>query len=262
MSLILFNKKITVPGVEIIPPKSHGGPSWSMLDPGDFGPRRAPIPSQIVLHTTKGIWPQRIVPGVGPMGRAEHVARYWNRDPLHSAAQIVVGSDGVTACLCDLGTTAAYHATVANQRSIGIEIYQELDGSIFASALDAAVRVTMALCEAADIPPIMLGAHYGGAPLAELMDGGEKYAGIFGHRSNTGRRGRGDPGDEIFTRLALVGAESMDVSDYHAKNIARQKYLVQKKGARLDLDGVPGPVSIAAARAAGYARWRFVPSIN
>lgn len=260
MSLLVGGRLVEVPGVTIIPPSSHGGPAWSRIDPGDYRQRRG-APSQIVIHTTKGMWPQRVLVGAGPAGRAEHVARFWDRSDEHSAAHIVVGSDGVTACLCDLATTAAFHATVANERSVGVEIYQEAGGGIYQAALDAAVRVVLALCEALQIPPIVLGASYDGRPLPELLDGGPSYRGIYGHRSNTTRRGRGDPGDEIFVRLQLAGAEALTPAIYPLLNLERQQHLVSR-GAKLALDGIPGPASLGAAKAAGYARWRDVPRLS
>lgn len=207
------------------------------------------------------MWPQRVLTGVGPTGRAEHVARFWNRSDEHSAAHVVVGSDGVTACLCDVVTTTAYHATVANERSVGVEVYQEADGGVYEAALDAAVRVVLALCAALEIPPIVLGASYNGRPLPELLDGGPQFRGIYGHRSNTSRRGRGDPGDAIFARLLTAGAEAMSTTDYHRINAERQRKLVVC-GAKLTLDGIPGPASLAAARTAGYTRWQDVPRFS
>lgn len=260
MSLLVGGRLVEVPGVAVIPPASHGGPAWSRLDHGDYRQRRG-APSQIVIHTTKGIWPQRVLSGGGAAGRAERVARFWDQSDEHSAAHIVVGSDGVTACLCDVATTAAFHATVANERSVGVEIYQEAGGGIYQAALDAAVRVVLALCEALQIPPIVLGASYDGRPLPELLDGGAGYRAIYGHRANTARRGRGDPGDEIFTRLLAAGAEAMSVTDYHRINTERQQKLVVR-GAKLELDGIPGPATLAAARSAGYARWRDVPRVS
>ena len=260
MSLLIGGRLVEVPGVTVIPPASHGGPVWSTLDPGDYRQRRG-APSQIVIHTTKGIWPQRVLDGAGPAGRAEHVARFWDRSDEHSAAHIVVGSDGVTACLSDVATTAAFHATVANERSVGVEIYQEAGGGIYQAALDAAVRVVLALCEALQIPPIVVGASYDGRPLPKLLDGGPAFRCIYGHRSNTARRGRGDPGDEIFTRLQLAGAEVMPITAYPIRNLERQQHLAAL-GAKLALDGIPGPATLAAARAAGYARWRDVPALS
>lgn len=260
MSLLVRNQLIEVPGVNVISPASHGGPPWARLAAGDYRQRRC-APTQVVVHTTKGMWPQHVLPGAGPRGRAERVARYWeSRDDEHSAAQIVVGSDGITACLCDVAYAAAYHATIANERSVGVEIYQEQGGGIHEAALDAAVRVVLALCKELDIPPIGLGAVYNGEPLPALLDGGPAFRAIYGHRSNTSRRGRGDPGDEIFARLSAAGVEMMTTSSYHPINIARQRHLTAKTGVRLTLDGIPGPTSLGAARAAGYAHWRDVPS--
>lgn len=261
MSLLVGGKLVPVPGVTVISPASHGGPAWSTLDPGDYRQRRG-APSQIVIHTTKGLWPQQVLVGAGPAGRAEHVARFWDRSDEHSAAHIVVGSDGVTACLCDVTTTAAFHATVANERSVGVEIYQEAGGGIYQAALDAAVHVVLTLCEALQIPPIVLGASYNGRPLPELLDGGPAFRGIYGHRSNTERRGPGDPGNEIFKLLQLAGAEAMDIDTYRVHNLERQQHLFSRFGFKLKLDGIPGPATLAAARAAGYDRWRDVPRLS
>lgn len=257
--LLIGGQLVPIPGVTSVAPASHGGPSWARLDPGDYRARRARWVRQIVMHTTKGIWPQRVIPGRGPDGRDRRVAEYWHRDPEHSAAHIVIDSDGSVACLADLATTAAYHATISNEWSVGIEIYQEADGGIYEAALTSAVATVLAICDAMMIPDQFVGDVYRNEPLQRIIDD-PNYAGILGHRHNTSRRGRGDPGDEIFRRLELAGCEPQLVEQRQdlERTRRRQAHLVAL-GAEISVDGVAGPRSIQAARDHGYARWSLVP---
>jgi hypothetical protein len=72
---------------------------------------------------------------------------------------------------------------------------------------------------------------------------------VFGHRDNTDRRGHGDPGDEIFERLAAAGAERFDhdAEEDLAAWKSRQNTLVAA-GANLEVDGVPGPATCEALK--------------
>src|SRR5262249_42529363 len=135
------------------------------------------------------------------------VAEFWVRDPLHSAAHIVLGSDGTVACLGDLVRDEAYHATVSNPYSVGIEVYQEADGGIYDAALGALAQIVPVICEALAIPFQVVAAPYTDHPLPRFLDGGPTYRGVLGHRNNTEQRGRGDPGDEAIARLIAAGAE-------------------------------------------------------
>jgi len=128
--LLLAGQLVQVPGVTVLAPASHGGPPRCRLQSGDYRARARP-PVQLLLHATKGTWPQHVKPGAGPPGRELAVADYWAQDPVHSAAHIVIGSDGTVACLGDLVRDEAFHATVSNPYSVGIELYQEADGGIW-----------------------------------------------------------------------------------------------------------------------------------
>lgn len=257
--LLIGGKLHPIPGVTGLAPASHGGPSWARLDPGDYRTRRARWVRQVVLHTTKGIWPQHVIPGRGPDGRDRRVAEYWHRDPEHSAAHLVVDSDGSVACLADLATTAAYHATLANDVSVGIEIYQEADGGIYEAALIAAVATVATICDVMLIPEQYVADPYRNAPVQRIVDD-PMFAGVIGHRHNTHRRGRGDPGDEIFARLGAAGFEPVlaDQRQDVERTRRRQAYLAAA-GAAISVDGVAGPRTIQAARAQGYRRWPDVP---
>lgn len=171
----------------------------------------------------------------------------------------MIDSDGSVACLADLATTAAYHATTANDVSVGIEMYQELDGSIYEAVLASTVATVLALCDAMLIADQFAADPYKNAPIQRLIDD-DRFCGIYGHRNNTSRRGRGDPGDEIWRRLQLAGVEPVQVAQHQDVERARQRqaYLAAH-GAELSVDGVVGPRSIQAARAMGFSRWSLVP---
>ena len=264
--LLIDGRLVSVPGVTVVPPTVAGGPLWAQLDPGDYRLRRTPWVRQIVLHTTKGAARQHVIPGHGPGARARAVADFWRGDPAHSGAHIVIDNDGSVVCLVDLARCCAYHATVSNEWSVGIEIYQEADGGIYEAALTAAVPTVLAICEALGIPSQYVTDRYNGHPLQRLLDGGPNVVGIYGHRANTENRGWGDPGDEIFARLDAAGCEPITINDHLDLELGKQRQAALNaidawRGNTyrpLVVDGLVGPASLAAMRRLGFARWRDV----
>jgi hypothetical protein len=181
-------------------------------------------------------------------------------------------------CLADLVTTTAYHAEASNPWSIGIEMAQGRGGDLYQAQLDATARLVAAICDAVGIPAQMPRGPYRGAPLDRMEQvaigggrrqlGGPSCVGVFGHRDNTSARGRGDPGDAIWTALAALGFEEFD---YHGDQDlevgrSRQRALNVEANRRgetwspLLVDGLVGPASLARARQLGFKRWRYVPT--
>ena len=278
--LLIRGELVPVPGLTAIPPASHGGPSWARLDRGDFntGSRSTWI-RQVILHTTGGLWPQPILPGGGSGGELPRYADIWQSDPAHSAAHLVVDTAGAVACLADLALTTAYHAEASNPWSIGIEMVQGRGGELHQVQLDATAQLVAAICDATGIPQQMPRGPYRGAPLSRmeglerftrnrLQLGGPDCVGVFGHRDNTSARGRGDPGDAIWTALAALGFEGLDYASGEDLSIGRARQVALNAEASrrgetwspLVVDGLVGPASIERARRLGYARWRDVPS--
>lgn len=249
--LLIGGKHVLVPGVEIISP---GEEPWATLHPSDGRTRPTRWIRQITLHTTKGEWPQVIKPGSGRDGRDRRVADFWRESPRQSAAHIVVDNDGSAVCLADILEVEAYHATVVNRWSVGIETYQEAGGVIYQAAIDSTVRIVVALCRALGIQFQIPAPPYHKQPLMVLSrDGGPATVGIFGHRDVTDNRGRGDPGDAIMSAVQAAGAEVFEF-DRAQDRIAwreRQRELVSM-GHKLLVDGVPGPGTVKALKAAGY----------
>lgn len=263
--LLVHGKVVPVPGLTVWNPLN--APAWCKLSPRDYRPRRTTWVRQVIVHTTKGMWPQAIKPGKGPVNREQSVAHYWQDDPTQSAAQIVIGSDGEVACLADLALICAYHAEMSNDWSIGIEIYQEADGSIYQAALDAALKLIAFLCDLFEIFLQVPSRKYPGSPIARMdvhchSPGGPDMIGVFGHRDNTDNRGRGDPGDAVFFELRENhGADAWDYDRNEDKAKARhaQAFLNEHHNAGLSEDGVAGPKTYRAAKAAGYARLSQIP---
>lgn len=248
--LLIAGQVVPVPGVTVIGPHDA---TWSHLDPGDWRPRTN-HPSMVILHKTKGDDPERIVEGTGSVGRAERVAEYWQSNPEHSGAHMVI--DGhVAACLADLELVEAYHANQANHRAIGIEHYEELGGITFQGTIDNAVPCWRAIAVACGIQLQFprLGTYHG-QPMARFTDGGSTLVGFFGHRDVTNRRGRWDPGDAVFAALAIhLGAEDFDFEAGEDLVVWKGRQLdLVARGHKLIVDGIPGPLTTAALKAEGY----------
>lgn len=254
--LLIAGILFAVPNVRVIGP--HETP-WAHLGVGDSRARHG-RPQMVIAHTTKGDWPQTIVEAPGPAGRAERTARMWGDDPTYSGAHGVSGSDGDAACLVDLMFTCAYHATISNDRAIGWEIYQEQHGVIHRPAIASTVRIFDVIAEQCLIPRQYHRKPYAGAPLRRmLVDGGKDCYGFFGHRDNTDRRGRGDPGDEIFLALARAGWEGLDFDAGEDLAIWKKRQaLLNAMGEKLVVDGLPGPSTMQAVHRRGFRDGRDV----
>ena len=277
--ILTFGRRVKLPGLSIIGPGDH---PWARLDPHDYRlrPKNTWI-RQIIIHTTKGLWPQKTIPGAGPGGRARDVADYWSGNSDSGGAHLVVDDDGTVLCLCDLGLVEAYHATTSNAWSIGIEMYQFADGRIREATLDATVRLVTALCDGTDSwegfhIPLQVPEDYQGVIERMRLHGGPDCVGVFGHRDQAWKfpwqltaekrlaypngyanRGRGDPGDEIFTRLTSAGAEPVNFVTGADRSLWRSaQERLNRLGAGLQVDGVPGPATMRAMRERGFKRRR------
>jgi len=275
--LLLDGRLVPTPGITVVPPASHGGPAWNALHPGDFMDRTARV-SMVALHSTGGNWPQPVVPGAGEPGHARQILEMWSgRDHgggegVHSAAPLVVDFDGTVYCAGDVARAAAYHAQAINGRSVGVEMCTYPDGSIRQATLDATAQLVALLTWSGlpgsgllAIPAQMPRGPYRNAPLRRLELGGHQtdgrdVVGVIGHCHQTGQRGRGDPGDAIWTALAELGFEGLDYDAGEDLDVgrARQRTL-NARGEQLVVDGIVGPASLAAARRQGFARWLDVP---
>lgn len=247
--LLIAGKRYQVPGLVIVGP---GDEPWVKLNTGDYASRKTAWIRKLIAHTTKGIEKQHIIPGVGPGGSGKVVLDFWNGDPEHSAAQIVIDTNGVVYCACDLALIAAYHATYVNDNSIGIEIYQINGGGIYQASLTAWRILAEWLCSFFGIPKQVPHA-YGGSPIHRLAqnDGAPDMCGVFGHRHQTSRRGFGDPGDFAFDAISNFRRVNFETREDLDIGRTRQNKL-NAKGETLTVDGIWGPASNRAMLKHGF----------
>lgn len=252
----------SVPGVTVVSPGED--PSCRM-EAGDYAPRSSPRAwiRQITIHTTKGTWPQLIRPGSGPSGRAKSVADYWYSSSSHGGAPFVIGSDGIVWCLVDIGKYQTYHATTVNPWSVGIEMYQEADGSIYEATLDSCVKLVLKLCDILGIPFQGSGRTYvENGILQRMLHGGVDVVGVYGHRDNawdfehgTSSRGKGDPGNEIFSRLNAASKLNFDIDMREDlafwSRVQNAINTALGSTSRLSVDGKCGPSTVTALRQLG-----------
>lgn len=235
-------------------------PQLALRDGNDMRRRTTRWVRAIVLHTTKGLWPQVIKPGAGPCKNVgEKVAKFWTTSPAHAGAHLVIDSDGTITCHCDLLYDAAYHAGIENEYSIGIEIFQEEDGSIYEVQLETAVLLTDELTEIfriqRQVPMLSTTAVI---PRLQYPLQLKDVVGVFGHRHFTSDRGRGDPGDPIFEALAAVGYEQFAFNGSGEDIDVWKKRQYDLGIPSLHCDGVPGPQTCDLLQANGHASGLWV----
>jgi hypothetical protein len=248
--LIIGGRAVQVAGLQCL--SWHDDPRLRVRITQD-GARRSPTSwvRQIILHTTLGIpggknqTPQTIRWGIGrPSDVAANVAHWWSTSPASAGAHLVVEFDGRVACLADLADEMTYHAGTCNGTSIGIEIAQATDGSMFRGQLECTLRLVDFLTLAFGIQR-QYHAPYKG-PIARLQRGGADCVGVFGHRDQTAARGLGDPGDAIFDCLRDAGYEAFDFGRGDDLAIWRDRQAKMPGPNKTDfrrwaVDGVPGP---------------------
>ncbi len=203
MTLIVDGQRVETPGLETI--------SW-LDDPKvprvKDGRRRVPQSARaIVLHTVHGkLGPISDVPSV-PSVRAERYARYQAGTAREVSWHITVDTDGTIVQSADVAAWTCWHATAVNGWTIGIELVQEVDGTVYRPQLAAVVALCDLLCARLAIErrvPARAGVPIVGVvPRLTGTDG--PWSGVFGHRNQTRQRGPGDPGSSVFLALLAAG---------------------------------------------------------
>ena len=203
MTLVIDGQRVETPGMETI--------SW--LDDAKVprvkdGRRRVPQSARaIVLHTVHGkLGPLSDVPSV-PSARAERYARYQAGTAREVSWHITVDTDGTIVQSADVAAWTCWHATSVNGWTVGIELVQEADGTVYRPQLAAVVALCDLLCARLGIErrvPARAGVPIVGVvPRLTGTDG--PWSGVFGHRNQTRQRGAGDPGSSVFLALLAAG---------------------------------------------------------
>lgn len=174
----------------------------------------------VIVHTTSGTCRAgRVREGrLATDDRAGVLARYQTRTARRVSWDYTVGRDGVVICQNDPLERHSWHATAWNPVSVGIELVQDADGSLYAEQLDALVLLVDELTRRLRIQRQI--AWRGDSPILELLAraderGAQKGAdlvGVYAHVHNTKSRSAGDPGPAPFRALKAAGYEGFDIA--------------------------------------------------
>jgi len=187
-----------------------------------------------------------------------------------AGAHIAIDADGSYSCMCDLAKHSAHHAGHVNDHTIGIEIYQSADGTLYWPAIEAAVKIVDVVTREFGIQrqiPSEIGPSWrlmrgGKRPirksrrLAWTKDGrsGLDFCGVYGHRNITRNRGKGDPGDEVIVELVRLGYGVFSIDEEEDLIVwKRRQYMVDAIS-----DGIPGPKTAEALTSNGFLRGQYV----
>lgn len=212
----------------------------------------------LILHATEGDEPQIVRTGAGPAGLAKRVVKSWLSDGRHAGAHLIIDCDGTVWQLADLLTEATFHAQTLNEVSIGIELAQTDRLEIWERQLDVLAQIQAAgildwLTLRFSIQRQYHHPYLGDSrSVPRLAAGGQDCVGVFGHRDQTTRRGRGDPGDAAFARIEACRYEGFD----HVVEADKDAWRPRQSAAGTTVDGVPGPLTAQALlRTIGRPMW-------
>lgn len=162
----------------------------------------------VVVHTTKA-HPVKVRPGSLASTKAEALARYQASTTRDVSWHFTVDFDGTVVQSADPATWTCWHAGHVNGWTVGIEMVQGDDGSLYEHQLAVTAALVAWLCDVFGIErryPVGADGRPASKPIAALGGKGTApWSGVFGHRNQTSNKPAGDPGDPIFDRLAALG---------------------------------------------------------
>ncbi len=175
----------------------------------------------VIFHTTGGYpdhdhpTPQRVrdeAAGAEACHGRRVVADWAKPNARVGGAGVVVDADGTVLCCCDLGEVAAYHCVGLNQRSVGVEVVQQSDSSLYRRQLDVVAVLTDVLARRLELPRTVA-SPYRGCRVEFDVDakGNKSYrsglegVSVVGHRECSENRGSGDPGDFVMAAVLRDG---------------------------------------------------------
>ena len=201
--VVIGGKLEEIPGIKSV---SYLEDPSLRLTGQDRRKRREAEVRAIVLHTTGG-YPDRTHPTPQRVReeeaseralRGRRVERMWEEDDRCAGAHLILDADASLLCLADLLSEATYHAKNMNEWTIGIEIVQQPDSSLYAAQMRALPVLVGWLCNRFELP------RRACFPYTGVRSSIAEERGVYGHRDCSDNRGFGDPGD--FAMQVLLDA--------------------------------------------------------
>ena len=253
MSIILDGKTYATPGLETV--SYSDDPKVPQAT--DFNPRRERI-KWIVIHTVHGKRCTALKPGFSaPSKRAEQYAIYQANTSREVSWDFTIDTDGTIIQSNDPVKRYTWHAGSFNPFSLGIELVQESDGTMYAGQMDVLVKFVdfltreLALLEhpiSRQVPSINGNPPDGIVKRIQDAAKARKTSGVCGHRNQTTNRGPGDPTDFPFKALLDAGYKGLDYDGL--EDVTMWKGIQTRLG--VAADGEPGPATAKAIRDLGH----------
>lgn len=259
MSIILNSQKFEIPGVKTV--------SWLDPEAARMGvkevtdkTRRGTWIRGIVCHTIHGTL-GKLLPGLGPDTDIDtKLARYQVNTERQVSWDFTCDMNGEWLVQNDPLKNYTWQATSVNGYTCGFELVQKDNGDLYEGQIAKAVEfvdfLTAKLGIQRQIPWDMAKNCPPKGAVPGILDGGEDVIGVYCHYHQTTNRGYGDPGPWIQQALKNAGYETYAFNgDERTAWKARQKAL---GFAPKDCDGLPGPGTVAALKAAGKKHGMWV----
>jgi hypothetical protein len=263
MSLLFGGVKTTVAGLQTV----------SFADDPTLAPQitksnaRTRRVRAIILHTTSGTCASgKVKPGRmrGTDSKAGQLARYQAKTKKSVSWDYTIGRDAIVLAQNDPVSRYSWHATSWNPLSVGIEIVQNADGSLYGDQLQALVLLVDELTRRLRIQRQLAWAD--DAPLLTVLKRADELrarhgvdmVGVFAHANNTKSRDEGDPGPAPFRALCEAGYELFDFRVF--RDIETWKQRQQPLG--ISADGIALTDTCAALERQGYKHGLWVSRPN
>lgn len=256
MSIIINSKKFEIPGIKTVCWADAGSKIKYVTDKDN----RAKTIRGIVIHTHEGKLNRVLKPGLGPNTTMDdRLASYQTNTDRYVSWDYTIDLNGDVTCQNDPAVHYTWHGNNTNPYTLGIELIQESDGSLYDHQLDKVVLfldfLTNKLGIQRQIPwdktknePVL-------TQIPRIRDGnGQNVVGIYGHVNITSQRGIGDPGSHIFNKLKAAGYEGFELN----KNEDVDTWKARQTQLGLTADGLPLKDTVEKLKISGNKSGLFV----
>lgn len=257
MSIILNSQKLEIPGIKTLS-WLDGNPKIKYVTDKD---KREKIIRAIVIHTHEGKLNRAYKPGLGPNTTMdERLAMYQTSTDRYVSWDYTIDLNGDVTCQNDPFIDYTWHGNNTNKYTLGIELIQEADGSLYSEQLDKAVLFLDFLTNKLGIQRQIPWDKTKNQPclvqIPRIQNGnGQDVVGVYGHVNITSQRGPGDPGPHIFNKLKQAGYEGFDLNSNEDINIWKNR---QQSLNLAKVDGLPLKDTVTALKNSGKKSGLFI----